>query len=89
MFTMVCNSISKAGILDGDKMVVDRSVVHRHGHIVIAMLNSEYTIKRLYMRDSVIELRPENPEFQPIRLSGEDELQIWGVVSGWIRKQRA
>lgn len=86
LFTVVGNSMSKAGILDGDKVVVDRSVTPRHGHIVIAVLNGEYTIKRLYMRGSVIELRPENPDFQPIRLSGEDELQIWGVVSGCIRK---
>jgi DNA polymerase V len=86
MFTVVGNSMSKAGILDGDKVVVDRSVAPRHGHIVIAMLNGEYTIKRLYMRGGVIELRPENPDFQPIKLSGEDELQIWGVVTGCIRK---
>lgn len=88
LFTVVGNSMDKTGILDGDKVVVDRSVVPRHGHIVIAMLNGEYTIKRLYMRASVIELRPENPDFQPIRLTGEDELQIWGVVTGCIRKLR-
>src|SRR5690606_16566640 len=67
LFTVVGNSMDKAGILDGDKVVVDRSVVPRHGHIVIAVLNGEYTIKRLYMRGSLIELRPENPDFQPIR----------------------
>lgn len=88
LFTVVGNSMAKVGILDGDKVVVDRSVVPRHGHIVIAVLNGEYTIKRLYMHGGVIELRPENPDFQSISLSGEDELQIWGVVTGCIRKLR-
>jgi DNA polymerase V len=86
LFTVVGNSMAKAGILDGDKVVVDRSIAPRHGHIVIAMLNAEYTIKRLYMRGGIIELRPENSDYQPIQLSGEDELQIWGVVTGSIRK---
>lgn len=58
-------------------MALDRCVASRHGcHIVIAVLNSEYIIKQLYMRDGVIELRPENPEFQPILLTVEEELQI-------------
>lgn len=88
LFTVVGNSMVRAGILDGDKVVVDRSVTPRHGHVVIAALNSEYTIKRLFMRDAIIELRPENPDFPAIQLSGEDELQIWGVVTGCIRKLR-
>lgn len=78
--------MSGIGILDGDKVVVDRSVEPRHKHIVIALINSDYTIKRLYKWGGVLELRAENPKYQPIRLQGDDELRIWGVVVGQLRR---
>lgn len=86
IFTVVGDSMKNAGILDGDKVVVDRSIEPRHRHIVIAVVNQEYTIKRLYKRAGVIELRPENTDYQPIRFTGLDELQIWGVVTGALRR---
>lgn len=85
-FKVVGDSMRLAGILDGDIVSVDRSIEPRHGHIVIAVVNSEYTIKRLYKRGQVVELRPENPAFQPIRFAEMDELQIWGVVTGVVRR---
>lgn len=89
IFTVVGDSMKDAGILDGDKVVVDRAIAPRHRHIVIAVVNQEYTIKRLYQRDGMLELRPENPAYQPIRLNGLDELCIWGVVTGVLRKVAA
>jgi len=78
--------MSGAGILDGDKVLVDRAIEPRHGHIVIAVINNDYTLKRLYRRTGVIELRAENPAYRPIRLKEAEELQVWGVVIGVIRK---
>lgn len=86
IFTVVGDSMKNVGILDGDKVVVDRSIEPKHRHIVIAVVNSEYTIKRLYKRAGAIELRPENPDYQPICFTGQDELQIWGVVTGALRR---
>lgn len=86
IFTVVGMSMKNVGILDGDKVTVDRAIEPRHGHIVIAVINNEYTIKRLYMRRGVVELRAENPDFKPIRFSDLDELQIWGVVTGVLRR---
>jgi DNA polymerase V len=88
IFTVVGYSMSRVGILDGDKVTVDRSIESRHGHIVIAVVNNEYTIKRLYRHGGIVELRSENPDYQPIRFAGLDELQIWGVVTGALRKFR-
>ena len=87
-FTVAGDSMSGAGILDGDRVVVDRSVDAEHNHIVIAIYNNEYTLKRLYKFAGVIELRPENPAFNSIRMEEGDELVIWGVVVGVIRKLR-
>lgn len=89
IFTVVGDSMKDAGILDGDKVTVNRSIEARHRHIVIAVINQEYTIKRLYQRDGLLELRPENPAYRPIRLNGLDELCIWGVVTGVLRKVAA
>ena len=85
-FTVQGDSMKGAGILDGDKVLVDRAVEPRHGHIVVAVVNSECTLKRLYRHRGVVELRAENPDFPPIRLREGEELQVWGVVVGVVRK---
>lgn len=86
IFTVVGDSMKEIGILDGDKVVVDRAIEARHRHIVIAVVNNEYTIKRLYKRAGIIELRPENAAYKPIRFNDMDELRIWGVVVGSLRR---
>lgn len=87
-FSVEGNSMNGAGILDGDKVLVDRSVEPRHGHVVVAVINHEYTLKRLYRRGSVLELHAENPAYPPIRLKYGEEMQVWGVVVGVVRKYR-
>ncbi len=75
-----------AGIHAGDVLVVDRSKTARDGNIIIALVNGEYTVKRLVIKNDVMTLCPENPTFEPIRLSGLDELIVWGVVTGLARQ---
>ncbi|MDO9419979.1 MAG: translesion error-prone DNA polymerase V autoproteolytic subunit [Herminiimonas sp.] len=77
-------SMRDEGINDGDIVVVDRSVEAKHGHIVVAEINGEVTVKKLYKRGRVVELRPANPDFQPICFKDGDELIIWGVVTSVI-----
>ena len=86
MFTVRGESMIVAGIHDGDKVVVDRALKAQHNDIVIAVINGEYTIKRLYQYRGRIELRPENPDYSPITFSDGYELQIWGVVVGVVRR---
>ncbi len=80
------DSMIGASIQDGDILVVDRSKKPVDGKIVIALVNGEYTVKRLSIEGDVIELRPENPDYSPIQLSGMDELIVWGVVTGLARQ---
>ena len=87
-FTVAGDSMCGAGIFDGDKVLVDRSVEARHGHIVVAVVNGEYTLKRFYWHGGTLELRAENPSYAPIRFSEGAELRIWGVVVGMVRKYR-
>ena len=88
LFTVTGESMAGAGILDGDKVIVDRSVPPVHGKIVIAVVDSEYTLKRLFQFNGKLELRSENSAYSPIRMVEGSELEIWGVVVGVVRRYR-
>lgn len=85
-FRVQGDSMKNAHIFDGDVVLVDRAVDARHRHIVLAVVNHEYTVKRLHKRAGVVELRAENPDYPPIRFQDFDELVIWGVIIGTVRR---
>ena len=70
------DSIVGARIRDSDLGFVHRSISPKNGHIVLAVVNQDYTVKRLYKRAGVIELRPENPQYPSIRCSDDKTLEI-------------
>jgi DNA polymerase V len=80
------DSMIGASIQDGDILVVDRSKTPVNDNIVIALVNGEYTVKRLSIKADVIKLCPENSHYSPILISGMDELIVWGVVTGLVRQ---
>ena len=69
-----------AGISDGDLLVVDSSHTARHGDIVIAVVEGEFTVKRLQLRPTV-QLNPMNSAYSPIIIGSEGALDIFGVVT--------
>ncbi len=73
------------GILDGDYVVVRKQADADNGQTVVALLDNEATVKRLYRRQGRIELHPANPAMAPIVVAGEESLRIEGVVVGVIR----
>lgn len=83
-------SMIDAGIFPGDLLVVDRAVEPRSGDVVVARVNNEFTVKRLYNKDGVLELRPENStgEFPVFKPHEGDEWYIEGVVMHTIRTIR-
>lgn len=86
LFRVQGDSMTDAGIFDGDTIIVDRAIEALHGHIVLAVVDDAFTVKRLYRKNGRIRLMPENPNHAPIDFSGEQELRIWGVVTTSIRK---
>ncbi len=80
------NSMIDANIRDGDILVVDKSIEAAHGKIVIAVVDGEFTVKTLYIKDNVVKLIPANSSYPEITLKNEQELNIWGVVSYIIYK---
>ncbi len=74
------DSMIDAGIHSGDMLIVDRSITPTHGKIVIAAINGQLTVKRLYKFGGVVQLVAANPKFEPILIGEDEELVIWGVV---------
>ncbi len=79
-------SMTGVGIMPGDILIVDKAIKPTHNKIVIAAVDGELTVKRLYKRDNVIQLLPENPSYPPIEIREFSDLVIWGVVTGSIRR---
>jgi len=79
-------SMLGAGIHPGDILVVDKSLVAKSGKIVIAVVDGEFTVKRLHKYKGNITLKAENPEFNDIVISEGSELIIWGVVTSVIHQ---
>lgn len=75
------DSMIGAGIHPGDLLIVDRSLEARHGRVVIAVVDNELTVKRLYRRDGRIRLVAENDRYPPIEWSRGMTLEVWGVVT--------
>lgn len=78
------DSMIKAGIHHNDILIVDRSLEPAHGKIVIASLNGELTVKRLYKKKDQLLLMPENDRYAPISISEDSDFKIWGVVTNAI-----
>ena len=80
------DSMIDAGILDGDTVVVEKRTAANVGDIVVAILDNEFTLKRLARDKGRIVLRPENKAYPVIR--PKDDLEIFGVVVGQFRSYR-
>ncbi|QFX95188.1 prophage repressor [Acidithiobacillus thiooxidans ATCC 19377] len=74
------DSMLDYGIHDGDLLIVDRAIDAREGHIVIAAIDGELTVKKLGKHTGKPALLPGNSAYPPILLDPEQELLIWGVV---------
>jgi SOS regulatory protein LexA len=80
------DSMSGAGILPGDMVIVDKGQVPKSGDIVIAEVDGEWTMKYLRKRGEGVTLIPANPRYKPIK--PQNELKIAGVVTAVVRKYK-
>lgn len=87
-FTVKGDSMINAGILDGSIAVVNASLKPKSSSIVVAAVDGEWVIKRLYKRGNVIKLLSENPAYAPIEFQEGQELVIFGVVEHVINPAR-
>jgi DNA polymerase V len=82
------DSMIGAGVFENDILVVDRALEAKNNDIVVALLDNEFTVKRLINRESPPILKAENPNYPNIIIHDSNELIIWGVVTGLARSFR-
>lgn len=75
------HSMIDAHIQNNDILVVDKSLTPKSGQIVIALIDGEFTVKRLKLEGENIFLKPENPDFKAIKITDTMDFKIWGVVT--------
>ena len=85
-FMVEGDSMEGAQIFDGDVLVVDRSVPAAHGSVVVAFVDGERLVKRLWTRDGRCALVAENPAYPPLEIREGSELVVWGVAVGKFRR---
>jgi len=88
-FSVEGDSMQGAEIFDGDILVVDKSIRPRHGQIVIAFVDGQRLVKRLYQRAGRVALVAENSAYPPLEIRDGMELLIWGVVTGKFKRLKA
>ena len=79
------DSMTGAGIFPGDIAVVDRAREPVNGNIVLALLDGAFTIKRYRIKNNTVWLQAENPAFADMQITGEQNFEVWGVVTRSIR----
>jgi len=75
------DSMTGAGIQDGDLLIVDRAIEPKDKSVAIAVINGEFTVKRIRKSKGRVWLIPENAEYPPLEVTEGSELEIWGVVT--------
>ncbi|WP_082680340.1 LexA family protein [Paucibacter sp. KCTC 42545] len=81
-------SMREAGIDDGDVVLVDRAIKPSHGHVVVAVVDGEFTVKRLWKRGSNLKLQAANPTYPDILPRDGQTVEVWGVVTTAIKSMR-
>ena len=80
------NSMTGAGIDDGDILVIDKSIVPQDGKIAVCFIDGEFTVKRIKVQENSLLLLPENKLFEPIEITEENNFIIWGIVTFVVKK---
>lgn len=80
------NSMREAGISSGDILVVDRSLEASNGKIIVAIVNGEFTVKRLVIESEKVRLMPANPSYPVMHIHSDTDFQVWGVVTYVIHR---
>ena len=81
-------SMKNAGIDIDDELIVDRSLDAKHDDIVVALIDNDFTVKRLKIEQHRTWLKAENPDYDDIHLKDGQQLIIWGVVTFILKKAR-
>lgn len=79
------DSMIDAGLRQGDILVVDKSLAPQNGDIAVCIVNGDFTVKTLKMFPDHVVLEPANKDYSPLRITGGDQFEVWGVVTYVIK----
>lgn len=83
------DSMADEGIIEGDLLVIDRSIEPENGDLAVCCLDGEFTLKRLrFMSGHRIYLMPSNRRYRPIEVTPENDFTVWGIVMYTIKANR-
>ena len=81
-------SMQDAGIMDGDILVIDKSLDPKDGDTAVCFIDGEFTLKYIKLETDAVYLVPANPKFEPIRVTEENNFCIWGIVTYSIKNHK-
>jgi len=82
------SSMQDAGIVDGDILVIDKSLEPQDGDTAVCFIDGEFTLKYIKIEPNAVFLIPANSNFKPIRVTEENNFCIWGVVTYSIKNHK-
>jgi DNA polymerase V len=78
------DSMRDAGIFSGDMLIVDRSLEVKENAVVVAVLDGEFTVKRVQRANGKLYLIPANAAYTPTEVTAERDFTVWGVVTNVV-----
>lgn len=82
------DSMKDAGVLDGNVLIIDKSLEPHSGDMAVCFVDGEFTLKYIEIDKDVIYLMPANEEYPPIKVTADNNFIIWGIVTYVIKKTR-
>ncbi|WP_417872495.1 LexA family protein [Xanthomarina gelatinilytica] len=80
------DSMKDAGIHDGDLLIIDKSLEPTNNKIAVCFIDGEFTVKRIRIEKDVVWLIAENKNYEPIKVTQDNDLVIWGIVTTVIKQ---
>lgn len=82
------DSMHDTGVTDGDILVIDKSLEPHDGDMAVCFVDGDFTIKYIQIEKDIVWLVPANKKYEPIKITGDNDFLIWGIVTYSIKKQR-
>lgn len=80
------DSMINAGLSNGDLLIIDKSLEPVNAKIAVCFIDGEFTVKRIKIEKDIVWLVAENENYQPIKVTAENDFIIWGIVTTVIKK---
>lgn len=85
---VIGNSMKDLGIHDNDTIAVDRLLEPQDGDIAVCVINNEFTLKTIKIEKDCIWLVPANEDYKPIKVTENEDFQVWGIVTHTLKYHR-